>query len=111
MADVAKSTEDINRVGLAATYNTGLATDDNYQISNDGRLFLHIKKTGAGACIATAVTNTTVDGLAVPDKTVSIPATTGDKFWGPFPTSIYGTTLNVTFDEVTGLTFAALRIE
>lgn len=110
MANVAKTAQDIDRLGLAATYNTGLATDDTYQIANNGRVFLHVKKTGAGTCVASAVTTPTVDGLAVPDKTVSIPPTTGDKFWGPFPTSIYGNTLEVTFDEVTGLTFAALRV-
>lgn len=109
MADVPVTVQDISRVGLAATYNTDLATDDVYQIANDGKVFVHIKKTGAGTCVASANIPRTVDGQAVPDKQVSIPPTTGDRFWGPFPVNDYGRTLELTFDEVTGLSFAVLR--
>lgn len=112
MADVVKNPEDVTRAGLAATYLTGLTTTDTYVVENNGRVILHFKKTGAGACTATIKTPGTVDGLAVSDRTVNVPATTGDVFIGPFPPADYneGGSLKITLSEVTGLSFAALRI-
>lgn len=112
MADVTKAPEDVDRDGLAATYNSGLSTADTYVIENNGRVILHFKKTGAGACTVTLKTPGLVDGLAVADRTVNVPATTGDVFVGPFPREEYNEagSLKVTLSEVTGLSFAVLRI-
>ena len=112
MADVTKAPEDVVRGGLAAAYNSGLSTSDTYVIENNGRVILHFKKTGAGACTVTITTPGTVDGLAVADRTVNVPATTGDVFMGPFPREDYNTAgnLRITCSEITGLSFAVLRI-
>lgn len=109
MAIVPKNVEKITRSGLAATYNGSLSTSDTYQIPNDGQTQLHFKKSGAGACTVTILVNQQVDGLTVPNKTINVPATTGDVFVGPFPVSIYGNPVSFTLSEVTGLTFAAIR--
>lgn len=113
MSDVTKNPEAVLATGLAATYHGSLSTSDTYLIPNDGQVLLHFKKTGAGACNVTIATPVTQGGLAVSDQVVQIPATTGDKFIGPFPPHIYNNgngQLSVTLSEVTGLTFAVLRM-
>lgn len=111
MADVAVAVQSINRVaGLAPTYTGSLSTGDTYVIPNDGRVFLHAKKSGAGACTVTVDTPGSVDDLAIAQRTFSVPATTGDIMHGPYPTAVYGTSLRVTLSEVTGLTLAAVRL-
>ena len=114
MADVTLTGEAMVEGGLAATYNSSLNTADTHFVNNDGRTFLHFKKTGAGAANVTIVTPRTLGGRAVADLVVVIPATTGDKFLGPFPPAIFnapGThNLTWTVDEVTGLSVAVVRL-
>lgn len=98
--------------GLTPSYAAGSATE-TYLIPNDGATFLHIKKTGAGDCTVTVATPNAVDTLAVADYTATVVATTGDKMIGPFQPSIYNNgagQISVTFSEVTGLTFAVIRL-
>lgn len=114
MAQLRKTPENIVRSGLIATYlsdYTVVATN-TYIIRNNGKVLLHFKKSGAGNCDLIIITPNTVDGLAVGDRTVIIPATTGDKFIGPFPPSIYNDAngdIEITLSEVTGLTGAILQ--
>lgn len=113
MSDVNLSVEEVLRSGLAASYTGSLSTENTYKFLNDGRVLLHFKKTGAGDCTVTIPTQNSVDGLAIADRTVTIPATTGDKFIGPFPQSIYNDSdgkVNFTLSEVTDLTVAVVRI-
>lgn len=113
MADVDLTAEQITRVGINATDTGSLSTSDTYKVRNDGKTFLHFKKSGAGACTVTFVTPGTVDGLAVADRTVSVPATTGDVMVGPFPRRIYNDSdgeLAFTLSEITGLTVAVLTL-
>jgi hypothetical protein len=63
----------------------------------------------------TIVTPESVDGLAVAERTVSIPALTGDVMVGPFPPAHYNlpgmsTFAGFTVSEVTGLSVAIVRI-
>lgn len=113
MADARLAAEKVVRGGLAATYNGSLSTGDDYQVNAPHNIILHFKKSGAGACVVTFTTQNTIDGQAVADRTVSVPATTGDRFIGPFPEKIYADTigdLRFQLSEVTGLTVAVLRI-
>jgi hypothetical protein len=113
MADVRLDVEKVVPAGLVATYNGSLSISDEYLVKNSGRTFLHFKKSGAGDCDVTIQTPVTVDGLTVEEQVVTIPATTGDKFLGPFPTRIYNDSsgdLRFTCDDITGLTVAVLRI-
>jgi hypothetical protein len=112
MADVTLNAEEITRAGIDAT-DTALNTTDVYKVPNDGRIFLHFKKTGAGAATITITTPNTVDGLALADRTVNVPATTGDVCVGPFPRADYNDSqgrISFTASEATGLTCAVLRL-
>lgn len=115
MANIAVTVQEIQRAtGTQMTYQAPTTTD-TYQVPNDGRTFLHVKKTGAGACTVTVVTPATVaGGLGVADATFSVAATTGDRMIGPFDPSVFNDPatglMNVTFSDVVGLTFAAVRL-
>lgn len=112
--EVRVSVEQALKSGLAATYtSSGLLTTNTYKVRNDGKVFLHFKKTGAGACVVTIVTPGTSQGLAISDQTVSIPATTGDKFIGPLPPSLFNdasSDVSFTIDDTVGLSFAVIRL-
>lgn len=112
MADVRINPQDVVRTGLAPTYTGSLSVSNTYLVANNGRTFLHFKKSGAGACNVTIQTPGSVDGLAVSELVVQVPATTGDKMIGPFPEAIYNQSGDVkcTLDEITGLTVAAIRV-
>ncbi|MBS3927087.1 MAG: hypothetical protein KGZ65_00080 [Sphingomonadales bacterium] len=113
MADVAVTVQEITRTGIDLTDTGSLSVSDTYLVPNDGKTILHIKKSGATDCTVTIATPNTVDGLAVGDLTVTVPATTGDKHIGPFPREIYNNAdgkIAVTFSNITGLTMAAARI-
>jgi hypothetical protein len=120
MPTITLTPQEVGRSGITPTYTASGASPllnvvDTFTFNNTGKEFLHFKKTGAGACTVTFVTPGTVDGLAVPDRTLVVPATTGDVMVGPFPPSVYnssaGTTLaGFTVSEVTGLSVAIVRM-
>ena len=58
------------------------------EFTNTGKEFLYVENSGAGSIVITITTQQTVDGLAVPDRTVTIPAG-GIRLIGPFPGTIY----------------------
>ncbi|MDA2936829.1 hypothetical protein MYX75_01015 [Acidobacteria bacterium AH-259-A15] len=113
MADVRKVVEKLTRNGIDLVDTGSLLTTNTYLIQSPGNVVLHFKKTGAGNCTVTFITQGTVDGQAIADRTVTVPATTGDIHVGPFPESAYSDSvgdLRFTLSEITGLTVAAMRI-
>ncbi len=60
------------------------ANAGGHSFEGSGRVFLHVKNTGAAACTVTIQTPVAVAGLAVAEQTVQVPATSGDKMIGPF---------------------------
>ena len=69
--------------------------------------------TGAGACSVVIVTQATSQGFAIADQTVSVPATTGDKFIGPFPASLFNDAsekVSYTLSDTVGLSVAVIRL-
>lgn len=110
MADVPVTVQVISRSGITPTYAGSLSTSNVYQVPNNGKVFLQFKKAQATDCTVTFRTQGTVDGQAVADRTGTVPASTGDKLFGPFPTSVYGRTLEVTLSNIDGLTMAAFRL-
>lgn len=108
------TTQDINTASIAPTYQSGLTNTDTYTFPNDGRTFLHIKKSGAGICTVTVVTPGTYRGQGIADLTYTVPASTGDKLAGPFPPDLYNDPatglVTISFSETTGLTAAVLRV-
>ena len=111
--EVRVSVEQALKSGLTATYtSSGLLTANNYKVRNDGKVFLHFKKSGAGACTVTIVTPNTSQGLAISDQTVTVPATTGDVFVGPLPPSLFNNAssdVEFTISDTVGLSFAVIR--
>ena len=115
MSDVPLAVQDIIRAGLAPAFTGSLSAANTYQVRNDGKTLLHFKKSAAVICTVTIVTTAEVDGKAVDDQEVAVPATTGDKMTGPFPPAIYNVKgqnyLEFTLSDVDGLTVAALRLK
>jgi hypothetical protein len=103
--------QEIARAGITPAYVS--ATGGGDQFTNNGRVFAQIKNASGGAITVTFATQTTIDGLAVTDLTVSVGATTGDKMVGPFPPDIYNDSsgfVQVTYSGVTSLTIGAFRL-
>ena len=98
--------------GLSATYNAAAVAGDKF--SPGDKVFLHVKNTNAATRTVTFVTTQTVSEFAVADMTAVIPATTGDKFLGPFPRSLFAGTdglVAMTYSPAeTGVTVAVLQM-
>jgi hypothetical protein len=104
--------QDISRAGLAPTSAAPDVANGN-QVVNDGSTFLYVKNTGGGACTISIKIPRTVDGVAVPDKTVVVPATTGERYIGPFGVGDYNQADGSVYYDAstaTGVTVAALRL-
>ena len=113
MPNVRVAVQQAAKEGITPTNNGSLSTSDTYQVNNDGKTFLHVKKSGATDCTVTIATPNTIDGLAVADQTVTVVASTGDKMIGPFRPDLFNDAnhdINVTFSNITGLTVAAVRL-
>ncbi len=113
MGDVAIAPEKVVRTGLEASYTGTMLTTNTYTVRNTGRMILHFKKSAAVICNVEIQTPAMVAGLAVAEITVAIPASTGDKFIGPFPPSVFNNSsgdLKFTMDDIAGVTVAALEI-
>jgi hypothetical protein len=113
---------------LQATVRTGLnpsytaAAADGHSFDNESqRVALHVKNAGGGPVVVTINTvPPTLDGLAIPDLQVTVPAGE-ERFIGPFPKDLYtqddsgGDTgvekaVFVDTDTQTGITYAAFRL-
>lgn len=111
MADIRLTPQNLTDAGITPT-RTAIATGNTYQVRNDGQVILLFEKTGAGIATITITTPATLLGLAVTDRTLTVPATTGDQTGGPFPVQVYNNSsgdLEFTTNEGTGLTCAVFR--
>jgi len=110
MARTALAVQTVIRAGLTPSY--AAANVDGHSIPDDGRTYAHVKTGGTG-CVVTEVTPGTVDGLAVPDRTVTI-GTSSERLIGPFtpggPYSQPGGEVHLNFDSVTTVTIGAFRV-
>lgn len=98
--------------GLTPSYGAVDQANGN-QFQNTGREILHVKNTNGATRTLTVATPGSVDGLAVADPTFVIPATTGDKFIGPFPPGVYNQNdgnVWLDWDASSGVTIAVLRL-
>lgn len=112
------SVQDIVRTGLTPSFEA--AETDGEAIDNSShKVFIHVKNTNAASITVDIITPGTIDGMAIPDKQVTVPATTGDKMIGPFPAGLYDqndTTLGIAkavhidFSAVTDVTIAAIKL-
>jgi len=90
MAEIPVTVYDPGRAAASgANYTdnkTAATSGNNYNIPNNGRVLVILECTGGGTAVF--VTQSTVDGLAVTDLTVTTDAAK-IKLWGPFPPDIY----------------------
>lgn len=112
MPRTALTVQQISTGGLTPSY---VAADqvNGMEFVNDGDTFLHVKNTNASQRTVTVTTPRTVDGLAIADPAIVVPATTGDKMIGPFPPATFnqaGGLVYVDFDASAGVTIAAIRL-
>lgn len=109
MARVTLAVQPVSRAGLEPAY--AAAEADGNAFLNDGRTMLHVKN-GATNVVATLQIPRTLDGQAVADPTVTVPATE-ERMIGPFPPGVYNQTdgaLYVDYDDVANVTVAAIRL-
>jgi len=111
MARTTVSAQLAARTGVTPSYNEATETDGDAFL-NHGETIIHILNTGDETTL-TIQTPGTVDGLAIPDREVTIPATTGDKIVGPFPPESYNQSdgkVYIDWSQVTGVTFAVIQV-
>jgi hypothetical protein len=88
MARTTVSPVDIKRTGSTPNPVAPDVANGN-QFPNDGNTVLRVANTGGGACTVTVPVAVTVDGLAVTNLSVVVPATNGVREIGPFPVGTY----------------------
>lgn len=98
--------------GLNPSYAAASAGGDSFD--NDGRTVLHVKNTNASSrTVTVASQKPAVPGLAPSNNAVSVPATTGERFIGPFDPTVWNDSngdVQVTYSADAGVTIAAIRI-
>lgn len=105
----------IDEDGLNATYSAAASGGDDFANSPSGRIFLHVKNGDASSHTVTvaAQDNTlTIPGIGSvtkADASVAIPAGE-ERFLGPFPYGAFGSAPAITYDAVTSVTIAAIKV-
>lgn len=119
MARTALTLQTTARTGLNTSYTAATADGEGFDNTSE-RVMLHVKNGGAGATVVTIATPGTVDGLAITDRTVSVPAGE-ERMIGPFKKEQYNqddsggdTGLSeavfVNTDVQTSVTLAAIKL-
>lgn len=107
MAEV--NVQQITTSGIAPTYSAASAGGD--KVIPGESTFLHVKNSDTVAHDCVIATPGTVDGLAVADRTVSVP-NAGER-WIYLPAEFYRASdgfADITWGATTGMTFAALKV-
>lgn len=103
--------QEVPNGGLTRTFAAPAAIGDGNMYPADGKCWLEVKNTGTIKDL-TIQTPGTVDGLAIADRVISIPATTGDVTVPPLPPSQYAQAdgkVYINFDGITGATICVWR--
>ncbi len=96
--------------GFTPTFSA--ANADGHSIVNDKDFLLAIRNAGVETTV-TIATPGTIGGLAIAEVTVVVPATTGEKWAGPFRGDIFNQAsgaVYVTFSSVASVTVAAVKL-
>ncbi len=121
MARTVLTVQDVVRTGLDVTYAAGDQANGHSFDNTGHNVFLHVKNTNGATRDVTITTPNTVDGLAIGDLVVTVPATTGDTMIGPFPAALYDTidtdpdpdidpAIFVDLEADSGITLAAVKL-
>lgn len=93
--------------GTAPSYSAASVSGDRFTPGN--HTFLHVVNGGAAPVTATITTPGSVDGLAIPDREVAVPA--GEDRFIPVPARTYKSADglgDVAWTDTTSVTFAVL---
>ncbi len=82
--------QEIVRTGVTPSLGAGDSANGHYFDNRSQEVYIQVKNGDASPINVTIVTPGTIDGMAIPDLVVVIPATTGDKLIGPFRNDLYG---------------------
>ena len=115
MAYTSLTIQTVSKSGLEPTYTAATLTDGEMW-RNSGKEFIHVINAGGSPCVVTVATPATISGLAIEDKTVSVPAGE-DRMIGTFEPGLYNNPASgtdagkiyVSYDQVTTVTVAAIR--
>lgn len=117
MARTELTLQTIDRDGIDPTYSSAIT--DGHAVNNAShKVFIHVINADASSKDITIITPNTIDGLALADLTVSVPASE-ERIIGPFPHAVYcknDTTLSIThaiwvdYSATTSVTIAALKL-
>lgn len=89
MARTKLTAQTIVRTGLNPAYSSADGVN-HHSFDNTNEHQFIVAKNASGSPINVVIdVPSTVDGLAVPDLTISVPATTGERWIGPFPAAVY----------------------
>lgn len=103
--------------GAVPTF-TAANVDGHGIINTHGNVVLYVKNGGGSPITVTVQTPVTVEGLALPDLTVTVTNAT-EKIIGPFKKAVFNQNLSVpaiddaiavTFSAITSVTVAALKV-
>ena len=118
MARTELTLQTTTRSGVEATF---AAVDDTNGESFDNvgeNVLLHVKNGSGGAVVVTITTPGSVDGVALADRTISVPAGE-ERIIGPFPNNLYGQAdvdndidkaVFIDYDTGTTITVAAIEV-
>lgn len=99
----------IVRAGIAAPAGAASDNVNHNSVVNDGSTWLLIANTGGSTGTVAVAIAETVDGMAVPARSYSVAASAA--IWaGPFPTSIYGRSLDL-LPSASTMHIAAVKIQ
>ena len=103
-------TQQVQATGTAITYVAATAGGDKIRPSGPA---IHVKNASAAAVTVTIVTPNTVQGQAIGDIAISVPAG-AERMAGPFPARDFANTadglVDITYSAVASVTVAAIRI-
>ncbi len=109
----ALTTLNIPLAGVAPSYAAAAAGGDTFLPTNN--TFLHVKNASGSAITVTIVTPGSVQGQAVADTAVSVPATTGERLIGPMRADLYARTsdgrADITYSAATSVTIGVFELD
>jgi len=101
----------ITLLGITPSLEAAAAGGDEFV--NSGRDFIHIKNGDAAAMDVTIDSQVDCNQGVDHDIVVNIPATSGEKFIGPFPKSRFndpGNKVQISYSAVTSVTIGIVRL-
>lgn len=82
--------QEIVRTGVTPALVAGVSADGHYFDNRSQDVYIQVKNGDGSPITVTINTPGLIDGMAIPDLEVVVPATTGDKLIGPFRNDLYG---------------------